>query len=223
MGAAAAKKAEVIQTFLSDAIRLAGQAREAVAQLRDQAGNDRVSPALVRSFYQIVHTLKGTASMIAGCEEVCRALESIEGRLACSPVIESARTPDWIADAVSGIDRVMELLPELQRRSLAGAPAVASAPMVRGLMIRASIEGTAKLYWFPLSCLTVVLPADQIRPVSGISLYGDSGKLGVGVQSKSGSAMIFAEEALGIVPWSEAMLSGATQGLAFFESEETVA
>jgi hypothetical protein len=222
------ERTKIIQSFLQDALRLTAQAMAELHHLEEQATHKRVSPAQVRSFYQALHALKGTAVMVQEAEGIARALHEIEARLACQTVVESARLHDWIPEARHALDSTRAALKELQRKDR--LPTKKIEPLVRGLLVRSTLPGSNRLLWFPASCVSrVINPGEMLGqsvlqvdgalvPVIG-RLLTEAGRevFGIAVRSQVGRAVIAIEEVAAIIPWSEAQGQGAESGLDLFE------
>lgn len=213
----------IIQSFLQDALRLSAQAKAEVEQLEEQASQKRVSPAQVRSFYQILHTLKGTSALVEEAKGLVLALHAIEGKLACQSVVESARFPDWIPEARKAVEEAQRFLKDLQRKDRFPAK---TEPLVRGLLVRSTLPGPLRLLWFPLSCVSrVIHPGEMLGqsvmqmdgvlvPVVG-KLMTEAGRqtFGVAIRSQVGRAVVAIEEVAAVTAWSEAQRQGAASGI----------
>jgi hypothetical protein len=222
---------QVLQSFLTDALRMSAQATECVNILVDQVRKKRVSPAQVRSLYQLIHTLKGTASMVDGGAPIVKALHEIESRLTTQSILESSRRPDWLDLAGRSIEQANRALLDMQRKERRReVDQKASDSTVRGFLVRpiARTEGDEVFpLWFPLSVLTRVLSPDEVSHGDVICLQGawvpvlgrkksssaNGNCLGLGVKSKQGQAVILISEVLGVVTWNEAAKQGAQTGL----------
>ena len=200
---------------------------ECLTQLEDQASKKRVSPAQVRSFYQIVHTLKGTAVMVEQAHRVVEDLHAIEGHLACRNIVESARNPDWLKEARTAMTNVQQTLEILQRKEKFPSK---SDMLVKGFLVKSTLPGAAKILWFPVSCVARIVSPDEMAgngilcvdgawvPVIG-SQITEAGRevFGIAIRSQTGNAVIALEEVSGIFSWSDAQNQGAGAGLELFE------
>lgn len=220
---------QILASFVTDAIRLTGQAEECVKQLSEQVAQNRVSPASVRSLFQILHTLKGTASMVPGAEKVADSLHRIEGLLACQTVVESAQSPSWVPLADESVREARSLLEKLQRKERGRNTSATPEPLVKGLLVATGVGGARTLLWFPLTCLTKVLMPEEIAggavlcvegawvPVIGVeNRKSTQPYLGLGIRSRSGSAVIVIDDVLAICGWGQAAKTGAGAGLDIF-------
>lgn len=221
---------KILQSFLNDALRLSAEGRECVNQLTEQASKQRVSPAQVRSLYQIVHTLKGTAGLVEGAEDVVEALHGIEGRLACQNVVESARHFDWIEQARHSLEQVHVVLLKLQRMDRFSGPL---EPLVRGFLLRSTLMSGKKLIWVPLGCVNRVLGPEEMGASNVLRIEGEYvpvlrpksrstgvAHFGVAIRSGVGRAVLAVDEVVGVIAWSEASRQGAGSALELFESGE---
>jgi len=107
---------QVLRSFLADSIRLSGRALECLRELEEQSKRKQVSPPMVRSLYQVIHTLKGTAAMVEGAGPIAQSLHEIEGRLTCQSVVDSAANPHWLPLARQSLNLANTLLTEMSRR-----------------------------------------------------------------------------------------------------------
>lgn len=109
---------DILMSYLTDAVRLASEAGECVIQLFEQKGQlGRVSPAQVQALLRVVHTLKGTSTMVRGGEPVVQALHDLETRLFSRPLIDLAARPDWTEDAARCVEQARGALTDLQSRA----------------------------------------------------------------------------------------------------------
>jgi hypothetical protein len=221
-------RSRILQTFLTDALRLSLQALECLAQIEEQASRKRVSPGQVRSLYQMVHSLKGSAVMVEEAAPVVKALHSIEGLLSCRNVADSAKASDeWLPQAKEALASVHRSLVDLQRKTRNPAKI---EPLVRGFLVRTTLPGRNRLLWFPLGCVSRILSPGEIADTAVLTIEGalvpvvgrgttDRGRgcFGIAVRSQSGSAVIAVEEVAGVFAWSDAQKQGAEGGLDLFE------
>lgn len=200
------------------------EASECVLQLVEQAGKGHVSPAQVRSFFQIVHTLKGTASMIKDGEPIVDALHEIEEHLSNQPILESARKPVWLDMAKKAMTQTHATLLELQRRERVFQNVQRDKETSqRGFLTQILMGGKETLLWFPLGALSCVLPSQDL---TGKDVYCLSGAwvpvlggsesqvgFGLGVRTRIGQAVVCVQEIFGVTSWSDAASRGAREGL----------
>lgn len=216
-------KPSVVHAFLSDALRICAQARECVSQLAEQADKKSVSPAQVRTFFQQIHTLKGTASLIDQGTPIVTSLHAIESLLACQNVSESARRYEWIEPARIALDDVLAYLQTLQRRER--KPKVKAEPLVKGFLARAPGK-TGGLIWFPLGCVVRIVSPEEMASAQALCIedawvpvvrppinLADRAFFGLAVRSSDGYAVLAVVEVIGIYSWGDASRQGARSGL----------
>ncbi|MBY0469595.1 Hpt domain-containing protein [bacterium] len=216
----------VLRSFLFDAIRLSTQATHYVKELAEQARERHpkggVNPEQVRALYQIIHTLKGTASMVQKGEPIVKALHQLEEQLASQSIEGAAQRPDWIQLARDSISEAHRALMELRNQERA-IPLVPLSKAPTGILLRTQLQaGTPILLWFNLSViLRVLLPEElagrQILCLNGawVPVLGENEKknaFGIGMHIQFGKIVLAAEEVLGLVNWEEAQKAGATNG-----------
>ncbi len=107
---------EVQESFLRDALKLSVKAKESIRMLVEQNERQWVSPAEVRTLFRLVHSIKGTASMVADAQEVVSALEKLEDHLTNTPVTLCARETAWIDWADRAIHKTHQALLDMQDR-----------------------------------------------------------------------------------------------------------
>lgn len=221
---------QVLESFLKDSLRLSGEARRLIGRMHEQSVSAELSEADVQQLFRIVHTLKGTASMLPESREVVNALHELEGRLACRSAAESAKDPEWLGLAERSLSRGERVLRGLEkslqepvslssRRSMRTRPR--TGPGIKGLLTRARVGHESKLLWFPLVALIRVFSPEELAGRPAVCLQGSwvpvlgqsAGKqapfYGVGVQAGSGQAVIAVEEILGTASSDEAERRGA--------------
>jgi chemotaxis protein histidine kinase CheA len=227
---------QILTSFLVDAMRMSDQARECVRQLMDQAEKGRVSPSQVRSLFQIIHTLKGSSSMIPGGEGVVAALEKLESRLTCQSLIESARNPDWVELAHRSVAQAHSALLVLQSKDRLAKATAAATPggetARKGLLVEASLRGATGRLWFPLHSITRVLARDEFAGREKVSVQGawvpvisgaEEPAFAVSLQTEAGNAVLAVREILAIISWDDAREQGARQGLRHFSAAAAAA
>ncbi len=200
-------RTKILQRFLHDALRLNAQASEELRQLDDQATIKRVSPSQVRSFFQVVHTLKGTAALVDEAREVVLVLARVEDHLSEQGVVESSRHPEWIRNAREALERSHELLQEIQRRE---RMPTAEDTEAKGFLAKVRSGAVADLIWFPMNKVLRVVPPARMG--------GD--EFGVVVRGPDSDVLIAIDEVIAFVPWSEAQSRGALSGWEQVEAGE---
>ncbi len=197
--------------------------------LEEQATGKRVSPAQVRSFFRVLHTLKGTAALVDEAKDVVSALHAIEGKLACQNVSVSARQPDWVPEAGVALRAAQAALCEMQRKEK--YPPQAEA-LVRGFLVRSTLPGRDRLLWFPVTCVTRIVSPGEMLGQTGIQIEGawvpvlgdthaQSGRsvFGLAVRSEKGRLVVAIEEVLSVDSWTVALEQGAESGLDLFDRD----
>ncbi len=200
-------RTKILQRFLQDALRLNAQASEELRQLDDQATIKRVSPSQVRSFFQVVHTLKGTAALVDEAREVVLVLARVEDHLSEQGVVESSRHPEWIRNAREALERSHELLQEIQRRE---RMPTAEDTEAKGFLAKVRTGAVAELVWFPMNKVLRVVPPARMG----------GNEFGVVVRGPDGDVLIAIDEVVDFVPWSEAQSRGAISGWEQVEAGE---
>jgi hypothetical protein len=181
----------VLKSFLTDASLLCAQAQECVFQLMEQARrHKRISPAQVHMLCQTVHTIKGTASMIAGGEVLVRSLHALENRLGSESISKSAERYDWLELARASLVETQSEIARLQRKEKF-APLIpvnedSQAQWERGLAFQGGAahagpkgicayviyEGESRLYWFALEALSRVWQSEEIEKQEALCVRG---------------------------------------------------
>jgi hypothetical protein len=192
-------RTKILQRFLQDALRLNAQAREELRQLDDQATIKRVSPSQVRSFFQVVHTLKGTAALVDEAREVVLVLARVEDHLSEQGVVESSRHPEWIRNAREALEKSHELLQEIQRRERMPTSEDAEA---KGFLARIRVGALSEYVWFPMNKVLRVVPPARMG--------GE--EFGVVIRGPEGDVLVAIDEVIDFVPWSDAQSHGALAG-----------
>ena len=155
-------KARILESFLRDSLRLAGEALGWVEALERDRLHGSVRVVNVRGFYECIHTIKGTALMVAEARSVVEALHALEGVLACRSLVDSAADPSWIPQARQAIERAQAELATVQ----ASIPMEFSAPLAlvppppeSSLGIRVAIEraGGVALVFYPQDWVVEIL------------------------------------------------------------------
>ena len=212
-------KSEILKSFLSDALILCSQALECVSQLSEQAKAKKVSPAQVRSLLQIVHTIKGTATMIEGGGAIVHALHALETRLTAQTVLESSQSPDWLDLAKNSIERTQNEISLLQRKE---KYATVVAPSAQGLFAEVETEGVASFQWFPLSNILQICPHVELSGKSALCVKGQwlpilgdrvRARFGLALSTSSGQVVFTVRDVLAINELVEARQQGASEGL----------
>ncbi len=218
-------KEQVLQAFLNDALRLNQEAMECVRQLLEQARTKRVSPAQVRSLGQLVHTLKGTASLVEEAHGVSEQLHALEDQITGKDVLQMARHPDrWLEASRSTLEGTLDFLVRLQRRERYSQ---GFEPLVKGLVARIGKD----LLWFPIASLARIYSPDEVEGSDAVSFEGKllpvlsapvrevgRRRFGLAIRSLSGSAVLAVDEVSGAVSWSDAVKLGAEPGMERFEA-----
>ncbi len=216
----------VLSSFLTDALRLSGQANQAVQALVLEARKGELSPAKVQHLYRVIHTLKGTASMVHGCEKVVNALHRVEGRLATNSLEDSARDRSWLVEAREAVAQSHEALLEIQNQAKASTP-VRSETSLKGILARTVLGEREELLWFPLSSVVRVLAPDVLSdrdvmcvqgtwvPVLGGARETSRRCVGLVAQSETSTAVVAAHEIVSVVSWTIAAQQGAKAGIDF--------
>lgn len=233
----------VLTSFLNDSLRMAAEAARLLREIGVDSQLGPVDPEKVRTFYQIVHTMKGTATMVPGGDEVVASLQTLESRLACEALPELAKRLDWMKLAVDSLGKGRDALLALKDQSLPEAATIAQAAKIlssrklesdRGLLARVYLEGASTLLWFPISSLTRVLAPDEVGGKEMLCLQGswvpvvgapakdtENGKraafgLGVRIEMESGAGQVVVavEEFVSLMNWIEASRVGAKAGIA---------
>lgn len=198
--------------------RMAAQAKSFLVELADQALTHRVSPALIRSFHQCLAPIRAFMATHPGLTKLGQQVADLDNRLSTQPVVESARRPEWIVQAAALMASVHHRILLAARRELYPEPA--PDPLVRGLCVSTQRDGQAAKLWFPLSCLTRVLKADEIQS-QPVRVVGDraakSAPMGLWIKSTAGEAVLLVDEVLEVLAWSKAAQLGAQPGLDVFE------
>lgn len=219
-----------LEAFLPDAERLALKAQQLLRTMEVP-----IHPSQVQEFFHLIHTLKGTASMIPVCGDLVETLHELEAVLACQSLTEAGENPDWVDLAESSLRTARQVIrrwkqDQSRTENLADVislGAVRSGKPVRGVLLRATIHGRRSELWFPLVSLIRVLTPEELagRSVlcvdgSWVPVLGKSADVGfsfgVAVQSHTGRAVIAAEQILGIITSEEAAKEGALVGLDLF-------
>ena len=212
-------KAEILKSFLSDASILCSEALECISQLTEQARLKKVSPAQVRSLLQVVHTIKGTATMIEGGSAIVHALHGLETRLSAQTFLESSQNPDWLDLAKNAVQRTQNEISLLQRKEKFAAVA---APSAQGLFAEVEAEGVASLQWFPLSNILHICPHAELSGKSALCVKGqwlpilgdrDHARFGLALSTTSGQVVFTVRDVLAITDLAEARQQGASEGL----------
>jgi hypothetical protein len=214
----------VLSSFLTDALRLSGQASQAVQALVLEARKGSVTPARVQHLYQVLHTLKGTASMVHGCGKVVEAIHHVEARLATSALADSAKKLDWLPAAREAVARGHEALLEIQAQAKASAPQ--PRPSLKGILAKAWLGDREELLWFPLSSLIKVLAPDVLGDREVLCVQGNwvpvlgaarpaRRCVGLVAQRDAATAVVAAHEVVSVVSWTVAAQQGAKAGIDF--------
>ena len=212
-------KKKILKSFLSDALVLCSGAQECIVQLTEQARLKKVSPAQVRSLLQVVHTIKGTATMIEGGGAIVHALHALETRLSSQTVLEVSQNPDWLDLAKNSILKTQSEISLLLRREKFAS---VSAPSIQGLFAEVEIEGVSSFQWFPLTAITRIWPHAELSEKSALDVKGKwlpilgdrtHARFGIGISTSSGQVVITARDVLAINELDEAKQRGASEGL----------
>ena len=109
---------ELLASFLVDTERLLLQAHQCVNKMttnfRDQ---EKVKIEDVQSFFQIVHTLKGTASMLDSGLGIVESLHSLESHLVSQSLEDSASKPVWLPQAEQALYQVSGVIQKLNKKA----------------------------------------------------------------------------------------------------------
>jgi hypothetical protein len=207
---------KVLRSFLDDALRMNAKAFVLVGEIDRNGDQERLARCLKGLFY-IVHTLKGTATMICGGEEIVRTLHDFEETLVGSSALANIKEPDWSGHAHAALERVRVLLRELYEREKAGEAESSD----RGLLARAS---DGRMVWFPLEQVDGVIGigeqdrADRVlHRGSWIQLWNGlsaDGAFAVMVKLNKGRVAAVVEEVVGFLSWAEASTRGAQESSA---------
>lgn len=189
----------VIKSFLKDASLMAQKAdRTLQAIVHDRVHGEVVSPERVQEFYRIVHSLKGTASMIEGGKPVVEALHAIEARLACVSLRESATKLGWVHFGQASLAKADLALKALQIKvdgklseeelkvlasngknlfavkdsKSAGEATQSMGSPTEGVIAKVAIQGSETLLWFPVHTLFRVLSPQEIRGRRMLNIQG---------------------------------------------------
>ncbi len=213
----------ILQSYLMDATRLASEARECVLQLIEQRGQlGRASPGQVQALLRVVHTLKGTSTMVRGGEPVVQALHGLESRLCTRPLIDLAARPDWIEDAALCVEQAKSALTDLHQREriTEAAGGLKEPELSRGILLRVvwAESGSPALHWFPLETVASALPLEDVEeqgaPVLGLVAGGPgTAVVALVLETAFGRIVLRAVEVAGWASWPEAEELGATRGL----------
>ncbi len=231
---------KVISSFLVDAIRMANEAARLLHDIQIDSHFGVVPQERVRSLYQIVHTLKGTATMVPGGMDIVYSLQTLEARLACQPLSQAAAKLDWVQLADHSLTQARDALLTLQTQpmplpegtSLAEAarllakkpPAAFDLNTAKGIVARVTLSGEAALLWFPVASLTRVLPPTEVGNREMLCLQGQwvpilgvpaslKKSFGLGVKLDAGHVVVAVEEFVSLMGWLEASRVGAKAGL----------
>jgi chemotaxis protein histidine kinase CheA len=240
----------ILNSFLIDALKMVVQIKQIVKKLshpEDKA--PRVQT--VRELFQLIHTLKGTATMIPKAEAIVSSLHEIEGRLTVQSLAESARNLSWLGLARESIENAHQALLDLKSASETGTwkktasvekesakPAETVTEFQRkskpGLLVELSVQSDeTKSFWFPLVSVIRVLAPDEVRGCRFYCLDGtwvpvlnpqnSESAYGVGIRTPGGQAILMVEGLGRMMEREDAIRQGAFAGLDLFVSllEET--
>ncbi len=102
---------DILRTFLVDADKLWFKADFIVKKMTSTP--EFRSPQIVLSFFQLVHSLKGTASMIPHAAPIVKSLHQLESVLACQSTVQSSQDQSWLHLAQESLKNVKKILDEL--------------------------------------------------------------------------------------------------------------
>lgn len=227
----------ILRSFLNDSLRICEQAKallKPMAEARAVRGSLRAED--VRRLYGLIHTLKGSASMVPGAQVIVQALHQVEARLTTQKIEDSAAQPDWLELASQSIVQTHLSLMEMDTRDRQGESTggdVAAGQSEQGVLIKTK----SGLIWISAQAVVRVLLPGEIQGRQFMSLAGawvpvledwiESEKrlqsLGVGVRTGMGQAVFLCEEIAGWMTRSEAVEQGAQDALELFASQGIVA
>ena len=213
-------RTEVLHVFLNDALRLNQEALECLRQLTEQVRIKRVSPAQIRSFTQLIHTLKGTASLVEEAQGVASRLHALESCFHQQDILVLAKTSEnWLPQSHSALEWCLDFLSRFQRRERYGLARDAQAP---GFLV--SRDGG--LFWLPIGALLKVFSPGELVEKETVTLDGVSIPIhaserreslavcfGLVVVNSGQSVCVMVDEIIELSSWADACMRDAQAGL----------
>ncbi|MBI4924603.1 MAG: Hpt domain-containing protein [Bdellovibrio sp.] len=180
------KNADILRSFLIDADRLWYEGDQYVKKL---SKTKQIHPQALLSFFQIIHSLKGTASMIPDARPIVQVLQSLEATLSCQSTEKSSQSLLWLDSATEALKNTKIILDKLHQQELKGdvdfpsldsfsndftknmyksykqtikEPFFCQNLSDRGLLVTMVVNKEEFLSWFPLSNVKFVITQVEI-------------------------------------------------------------
>lgn len=197
---------EIMRQFLDDSQRLCKEARASLGKIEKarKKKSDALEP--VQAFYRIVHTVKGTASMLPSGKGIVEALQILESQLTCRPLNESAQKLDWLPLAEEAIERAERELAEMRDSQPAESPTAPVPAARKGFQVQARSGDHLIEAWYPLGAILRVYGPSEMRGSDSALFDGrwvpvlGSGPVGLALSTQKGVVIVAVEQVLGIGP-----------------------
>ncbi|MBI3534214.1 MAG: Hpt domain-containing protein [Deltaproteobacteria bacterium] len=230
------KNAEILRSFLIDADRLWYEGDQYVKKL---AKIKQIHPQALLSFFQIIHSLKGTASMIPDARSIVQVLQRLEATLSCQSSEKSSQSLLWLDRDDVNFPSLDSFSNDFTKNMYKSYKQTIKEPFFcqtlsdRGLLVAMVANKEEFLSWFPLSNVKFVITQMEIAgrqimningawvPVIGELYPGtEPCAFGICVCFHTGIAIILVQSIVGLCSWGQAQEREILLGLNLFEDKQ---